>query len=454
MLIRFSVENFLSFKDEVEFSMVAGRTRKHKDHILTSGKRNDIRLLKTGVIYGANASGKSNLIKAMSFAQDLIVEGTRKKQSIPVIPYRFDSVTEKKTSKFQFEIKCDTSAYIYGFEVDSTRVWSEWLYEIRSASEKMLFERRTDLERHTKIKFGSIPLTAEQNQGFLDFTAGGTRPNQLFLAESMDRNISYFEDIYDWFRKKLVLIFPDTKPNAGIGIRFMENIEFQQKFRDILRLFDLGIDDIDLQEFDLDAETRLPNEFKEQIKQDILEMLQESERKTIIHIPWFDIFIVVDSDNQFKAYKFMTVHQVKHEDRGVLFELTEESDGTQRLVELIPALIGLLNDESERVFVIDELDRSLHAHLSYAILELFLENSEHQQSQLIVTTHESGILDLELLRRDEIWFIEKDTSGASSVYSLEEFAPRYDKDIRKGYLKGRFGAIPMIPNLNNVEWQK
>ena len=452
MLIRFSVENFLSFKDEVEFSMVAGRTRKHRDHIITTGKRNDVRLLKTGVIYGANASGKSNLIKAMDFARNLIVRGTRLRQNIPVTPYRFDRTIEKKPSKFEFEIKCKTKHYIYGFEVDSKQVHSEWLYEIRTASKKILFERRADLDG--QVKFGNIPLIAEQNQEFLDHTARGTRPNQLFLAESIDRNISYFEDIYDWFDKALTLIFPDTKPGAGIVMRFMESAEFKRKYRDILGLLDLGIDNIDLPEFNFDTETRLPDEIKDQIKQDILEIPQESEGKMVIHIPQFDIIIIVESDNQFKAYKFITIHQVKHESRNVLFELTEESDGTQRLFELIPALLGLLNSDRERVFVIDELDRRLHAHMTYNILDVFLTNSANKSSQMIVTTHESNLLDLDLLRRDEIWFIEKDGDGASDVYSLEEFAPRFDMDIEKGYLNGRFGAIPILPSYNVLEWAK
>ena len=455
MLIRFSVENFLSFKDEVEFSMVAGRTRKHRDHIITTGKRNDIRLLKTGVIYGANASGKSNLIKAMAFARDLIVKGTHRKQNIPATPHRLNLITENKSSKFQFEIKYKTKLYIYGFEVDSMRVLSEWLYEIRPAVEKLIFERKTDLDGRTKVEFGKISLTVkEQNQGFLNYVAAETRRNQLFLAESIDRNISYFEDVYDWFDKALTLIFPDTKPSAGVVMRFMESAEFKQKYRDILGLLDLGIDDIDLPEFDFDAETRLPDEIKDQIKQNILEMPQESEGKVVIYIPQLDIVIVVESDNQFKAYKFMTVHQIKHENRNVLFELTEESDGTQRLFELIPALLGSLHSDHERVFVIDELDRSLHAHLSYKVLELFLNNSGLSSSQMIVTTHEANLLDLDLLRRDEIWFIEKDAGGASTVFSLEEFHPRHHKDVRKSYLQGRFGAIPLLPSRRSLELQR
>ncbi len=451
MLIRFTVENFLSFKDEVEFSMVAGRTRKHNDHIITSGKRDDIRLLKTGVIYGANASGKSNLIKAMAFARELIVRGTRAKQTIPVTPYRFDSSTKNKHSKWQFEFKCNPSAYIYGFELDKRQIYSEWLYEIRPASEKMLFERETDLDGRTKIKFGNISLTAEQGETFLDFTAKGTRPNQLFLTESMERNISYFEHIYNWFDDSLVLIFPESKPE-DFGIKFASNPKFQQGFRELINVFDLGIDDIVFQPIDFDSELPLPPAIKQQIKLDLDKFLHNSDSSTVFQIKGLNNILFVIEDGNINTYKFVTVHHIKHEDRNAHFEMSQESDGTQRLFEIIPALLELLSPAHERVFVIDELDRRLHAHISYNILDIFLTNSVNNSSQLIVTTHESSLLDLDLLRRDEIWFIEKDRTGASSVYSLEEFAPRFDMDIEKGYLNGRFGAIPILPSYNVLEW--
>jgi uncharacterized protein len=451
MLIRFSVENFLSFREEVEFSMVPGKTRKHKEHIITNGKH--IKVLKSGIIYGANASGKSNLIKAMDFAQQMIVGKRRSaKQRILITPFKFDKKTELKPSRFQFEIKVKSKSYIYGFELNSKHINAEWLYEIRPTTEKMIFERETDNEGYTTISFGKIDYKGEYTSEFLHFTMLGTRPNQLFLTESMDKNIPYFREIYNWFDETLVLLFPNTKP-ANIEITFMNNEEFQKKFCDIVKLFDLGIDDIKLEDFDFDEDSRIPNVIKTQIKQDILELHSQNEGDTIIQMPNNNIILIIDSDNQIKSLKFMTIHHIKHEDRNAFLELHEESEGTQRLFELIPALMNLLGGEQERVFIIDELDRKLHPHLSRKFLELFLNTNRLINNQLIVTTHEASILDLELLRRDEIWFVEKDTAGSSSVYSLEEFAPRNDKNIRKGYLNGRFGAIPMIPSVDTLGWQ-
>ncbi len=451
MLIRFTVENFLSFKDEVEFSMVAGRPRKHPDHILPRLSNRDIRILKTAVIYGANASGKSNLIKAMSFAKNLIVQGTRPNQRIEASPFLFDTTTKELPSKFNFEVKCNERIYEYGFEVDRRNVRTEWLYEIRPSGPKAIFERSTDLARQTThVIPGSVPYTAEQDEQFFRFVAKGTRPNQLFLTECIERNVTYFEEISHWFNEKLVLVFPDTRP-AGIEIAFMSDETFKSEFIDLIKLFDLGIENIRLEDFELDSETRIPAQVKEQIMQDIRNMSLDPESHAIVQIPALNVLVLIDENQDIVSKKFVTLHKVTGDDQYEPLELSEESEGTQRIFEIIPALFELLSDDRERVFVIDELDRRLHSMLSYKILELFLSNSTRRNNQLIVTTHEVGILDLDLLRRDEIWFIEKNSAGASSVFSLEEFHPRYDKDIRKSYLQGRFGAIPLLPSRRSLE---
>lgn len=450
MLIRFTVENFLSFKDEVEFSMVAGRTRQHEDHIVNSGSCNVPKLLKTAVIYGANASGKSNLIKAMAFAKDLIVRGTRSKQNIATQPYRFDLKSRHMPSVFQFDIRCNDHTYTYGFKVDKERVHEEWLYELSSNSRSMIFERETDSHGNTVISPGGLPYTPEQDEQFFRFVATGTRPNQLLLTESLERNVSYFEAIADWFREKLVLVFPDTRP-AGIEIAFMNDERFQDQFIQLVKQFDLGIESIKLEDFDFESEHRLPPEVKQQISQDIRELSVDPDSRAIIQIPDLNILVILNDNQDIISKKFKTLHKVTGSDSFERLELTEESDGTQRIFEIIPALFELLSRDHERVFVIDELDRRLHSMLSYKILELFLSRSEHLRSQLIVTTHEVRILDLDLLRRDEIWFVEKNSLGESTVYSLEEYHPRYDNDIRNGYLSGRFGAIPLLPNRRNLE---
>lgn len=455
MLIRFTVENFLSFKDEIEFSMVPGRARKHSDHIYVDERRQDLRLLKTGIVFGANASGKTNIMKALSFSQDFIVEGRKPDQDVAAHPFRLDLACESKPSRFTFEIKSGAKAYIYKFVADMKRVHCESLSELRSTSEKLLFTRNVSPNGRTQIQFGKIPRMSYHTVDDLNSAARLTRPNQLFLYESVDSNIAYFRDVYDWFKNQLVLIYPYTIPGAELGARFVNNEDgFQQKYRDLLQLYDLDIDDIELRKINIDIDQLFSEQDKLNISQYVSQLPDDPAASAIYYNPVLQLFVFVNRHNDYQVYQFVTVHNVEHEERTVNFELFMESDGTIRLFELTPALIRLLNSEEEIVFVVDELDRSLHAQMTRNILDIFLSNSVGKPSQMIATTHESSMLDLDLLRRDEIWFIEKDRYSASQVYSLEEFAPRYDMDVERGYLLGRFGAIPILPSYNLLEWSK
>ena len=454
MLIRFTVENFLSFKKRVEFSMIAGRQHKHPDHILPRTKSRDLRLLKMGVIHGPNASGKTNLIKAMDFARNLIVEGRSEGQHTSVIPFRFDTSSKDKPSTFQFEIKEKGTTYVYGFEVDTVQVHAEWLYEIRNKKHRLIFERSTDSDGDSCVTTNDPDSAFEKSRDFVEVLEDSLRPNQLFLKHSVELKVTYFMDIYDWFRTKLVLIFPDTKLSVGFGIQFKNSADYKMRFDNMIRAFDLGFQEIELPEYDFESEWRLSPDSKEYILDKIREMPRESNGTVSAYLPDLNIYIEVEEFDDIRAYKFTTVHKVSGSDHPESLELTEESDGTQRLFELMPALIDLSIEERERVFVIDELDLRLHSLLSHKVLEQFLVKSKRQRSQLIVTTHEIMLLDLELLRRDEVWLINKDGQGRSSLYSLEEFHPRYDRDIRKSYLQGRFGAIPLLPSRRKLEMQR
>ena len=159
-----------------------------------------------------------------------------------------------------------------------------------------------------------------------------------------------------------------------------------------------------------------------------------------------------NENNELKVLKLNTRRNLKNSNEFISFEISDESDGTQRIMDFIPALVSLT--KSDKTYLIDEIDRSLHPELTQKLLEVFFNNTQNIESQLIVTTHESSLLDLNLLRRDEIWFVEKDLDGASNMYSLEQFKPRHDKEVRKSYLQGRFGAIPFVSNVENLGWLK
>jgi len=448
MLVRFTVSNFLSFNEEVEFSMLPGLSRQHPDHIIKDERWNGISLLRAAVLYGANASGKSNVVKAMHFAQRLIVKGRRPKRSIAVDIHKLSLACAATPSKFEFEFKRQGKFYAYGFELDRKIIHHEWLYQVTKKTQKILFERETQGDT-VSIQFGNVGETQEDKQ-FLAFVAQGTRPNQLFLTESLERNVTFFEDVTDWFAKVLTIIFPDSR-FLELGVSISRGDELSIALLKYMQLFNTGISGITLEPVEIKTElANLPDD----IWDDVLAEMSLEKNMVVLNIPDVRRYYVLglDENDDIQAFKLMTKHKMYDCDKEALWEIADESDGTQRLLDLIPVLHQLLH--TERVYVIDELDRSLHPHLSYNILEHFLNHAPQQPSQLIVTTHESHLLDLDLLRRDAIWFVEKNHQGASTLYSLEEFTPRYDKNIRKGYLLGRFGAIPMIGNVTHLGWAR
>lgn len=436
MLIRFRVRNFLSFYNEVELSMIPGRVRKHADHIVKGVSGIDI--LRSAILYGANASGKSNLIRAMDFARELILVGTRAKEAIPRRPFKLTQSASQEPSRFEFEFQNNGRAYGYGFELDHHRVHQEWLYELKKTTETMLFERVTTPEGETTVEFGKKVKPGEKKEReFLDFVGMGTRPNQLFLTESLERDVEYFEDVFEWFREKLVIIFPSSR-YSRLG-RVGSDIEFGRKMVQYLEQLGTGICGFELRK--VSAE----NEFPKELRDAMIEWAQGKAFNTMLIGPNDKRYVIeISEEGQIQAKKLMLRHRMADCEEEALFEMHEESDGTRRMMDLLPTLASLA--EPARVFVVDELDRSLHPELSYRLVDLFL-GTTGRHSQLIATTHEEHLLTFDLLRRDEIWFVEKDQQGASQLYSLEEFAPRYDKDIEKGYLQGRFGAVPVFGNM-------
>ncbi len=452
MLIRFIVGNFLSFRDEVEFSMIAGKPRTHPTHVVQGKRRNGIDILKSAVIYGANASGKSNLVKAIRFAKNLIIHGTRPSTRILLSQFRFDESMSKEVSKFEFEFKTNGQTYVYGFELNTVYISSEWLYETRKKSEKLIFERVTNLstanEFSTQVTFASIGNT--KSRKVLELLGASTRHNQLFAAETFERENEYLKElkeIFLWFKSGLTIIFPKSR-HVALESYIDSNEVFRQKLGEYLNTLDTGVLGVGTELIDADNDSlEISSEDEQKIKQ---ELSDSSESIIFASSDGGRIIVSMDEGGNLRAAKVVTKHRVKNKESIVSLGIEEESDGTQRLIDLFPVLLNLTQNAT---VIIDELDRSLHPLLSQKFFELFFKMTEKAESQLVVTTHESNLLNLDLLRRDEIWFVEKDNDGCSKIYSLEEFAPRYDNDIRKGYLKGRFGAIPLLRHAE-LDWVK
>ena len=446
MLIRFFVQNFLSFNERTEFSMIKGSSRRLKNHVIEHKNKNLVSVLKSGVIYGANASGKSNLIKSAHLAASIIKNGSIT-PNIEFIPFKLDKKTIYEPSVFQFDFIQNGKMYSYGFKTDTSIIHEEWLYELDNTNDKLLFERKKN-----HINFDPKLHKNKKDKQFLEFIAKGTPTNKLFLKESIDRNLTYFIEPFKWFMESLVFIFPHTRVGSA-EFYFLEAPTFKNEIDKMLKIFDPQIIGIESREVDFEKEiSDLPNDIKNLIRHDIIK--PEHKKMAGFLITTKNMYSLRKENNEIKAFKLMTTHKVKNTDSTIDFEIAEESDGTRRLIDLMPALFTLLiPSTTNKVFFIDELDRSLHPHLTKNIIELFLNNNINMNKQLVVSTHESCLLDLNLLRKDEIWFVEKNKDGESHIYSLEEFHPRADKDIRKGYLQGRFGAIPFLAkNVKELKW--
>lgn len=454
MLIRFSVENFLSFKDRQTFSMIAGKGGRDKNfHLIKGVSRDDINLVKTSVLFGPNASGKSNMIKAIEFGKRLILKGTATEKPINFQNFRLHKECENLDSRIEFEIKHKNKSYAYGFSFNKKEITEEWLYEINKRKETLIFER------NNVSNFNLTPLLKlnqrENEKQFIEFTAKGTPDNQLLLTEIRNRkvkdNVSNIDDllnVIDWFQNALTIIYPDSKIE-GIEFELSRNTELATIFTELLSYFDTGIDGISLREIDFEK-VEIPQKIKEEIKSNLLNDKSEKTNAWVENREQNIRYIFTkESPSEISVKKLMTKHSIDGTDnRSSYFDINEESDGTQRIMDFIPLLIDLF--KGDNVFIVDEMERSLHPNLIYDLLDLFLEKSTGKNSQLILASHESSLLTQKLLRKDEIWFTVKDAIGASKIYSLEDFDVRFDKQIRKDYLLGRYKAIPRLGNRHNL----
>jgi hypothetical protein len=447
MLIRFTVENFLSFNQRIDFNMIAADDTNHSHHVVKGDSDDSIRLLRTSIIYGANASGKSNLIKAMKFARDFIVDGVEKNTNININNFKLDKTCYTKPSRFEFEFRNQDKQYAYGFLVDKHKIHEEWLFEIGVNTEIPIYERIGEDINFHNFNHEVFLNSSEDEKNRIRYEAASTRENLLFLTNSQERKVKQLEPIYEWFNDVLKIIFPNSKPFLPF---FSPSI--QNSLSKFLASLDLGIKKITTNTIDLDDYNEIPSEFKDDIKKDFP---YEEGEKNAIFIPALKCIISQAKDETDKLMVLnLSPVRLDKENTEVKFEISEESDGTQRLIDLFPMLIHL--SRGNAVYVIDEIERSLHSLLMKKLFDYFLNNSENKNSnsQLIATTHEVYLLDIkDIFRKDEIWFVEKDKYGQSLLYSLANTDVE-NLDLAAGYLNGRFGAIPFIKDLKSLGWRE
>jgi hypothetical protein len=431
MLLEFTVGNFLSFRDKNTLSLSATAIKEFANSNIIATQR--YQLLKSSVIYGANSSGKSNMIKAMSTMRKLVLQSFKQAstEELNITPFLLNTENEESPSFFEVLFLVDDVRYRYGFEADNTSFKSEWLFESKKQAEKPLFVRENDGIEVMKIFAEGKDLEEK------------TRDNALFLAVVDQFNGKTAKAIMNWFNNFVTVSGLSHERYTGITFTLLENEETKPAMQTFYNNADLGFDAVKLNKKEFDV-ARLPKDMPESIMQEISTKLQGHT--------------MVDAITLHKKY------DSKNKVIGTVeFDMdSQESAGTNKVFNMSGPIFDVLHDGG--VLVVDELDASLHPLLTLAITKLF-NSQEHnpKNAQLIFATHDTNLLTYGNYRRDQIYFVEKDKYGASDLYSLVEYkeegavkAIRKDRSFEKDYIQGRYGAIPFIGNLSNIikEWQE
>ncbi|MDG4575979.1 MAG: ATP-binding protein [Defluviicoccus sp.] len=454
MLLRFAVENHLSIKEKQELSLVASALKDREDGLIPCNATPGKRVLPAAVIYGANASGKTNIIDALRFMRRAVVSSHSRLEPgepIPRSPFRLDPACAGHPSAFEIDFIVAGERYHYGFEALDEAFQSEWLYVFHNNRRQMLFERKAG----EAIAFGrGLKGRNRVNRVIEDLT----RPNSLFLSTAAQNNheqlspvAGFFQDIEiesakNFSEWEISERLSDDNVSKKI-IEFLANIrtgvvDFRRREDNDLGYYTILLTDI--------YRNALDNNKRDAPK-----------TKTIIRSPSDVISEATAQDPTLgerlrRPLKFKwprtPLIELAHRDSGgniVFFDLERESAGTQRLLGMLGTIYHALDKGT--FIVIDELDASLHTQASEAVLALVSTAALNpKEAQLITTTHDTNLLRSELLRRDQIWFTEKDEGGATHLYPLSDFSTRQGDNIEKGYLQGRFGAIPFAGSVADL----
>lgn len=424
MIIRFSVENWRSFKEPVTLDMVAGSETQHAER-LSKIKKFRLKVLPVAAIYGPNASGKTKFVEALMFFQDLIVSGNKHGEPFDIRRFKLDKDFLKQPTNFSLTALIDGQIYRYELSLLPEKVVHEELTLENSSSSYTLFKR--DANGH--VVFDEDYFNKDR-LAFLDLVVSATRENQLLLTNGIQLNTFEFQPFYDWIKNCWLILSPYSQFNSIH--RFADpSDKISKQLVEFLQRFGTGIDHFET------IKTPLETPSDPSLMPVIKAKLREVGSKIRLH----DRILGLDGD-ELVSEKLISVHKNQNGE-PVKFTLRDESDGTVRLLDLIPAIVNTGNN-GNLVIIVDEMDSSLHTKVLEQLILYFLGKcNPDSRRQLIFTTHDVNIMTQETFRRDELWMINKYRNGESSLYSISEFkGVRHDKDIRKIYLEGAFGAIP------------
>ena len=424
MLIEFKVTNFKSIKETQTFSLVASKNKELMDsHTfdIRLAEQSNMKLLRSAAIYGPNAAGKTNLLHALRVMETIVrtsALGKSRGDTLPVVPFKLHHESRQTPSTFEVTFIVDGTRYQYGFSATTERIIEEWLYAFPKNRVQRWVERtwNANEQKHDWV-FGTF-LTGEKT-----LWQKSTRDNALFLSTAVQLNSQQLQPVYDWFNN--TLYYSDNSDIFGLDPIFSASFcaegGDETKILNFLNKADLGIDDVRVTK-EIFNPKNLPQDMSDSVKQVIIKEMEHKE-----------------------FYDVKTIHQ----DSGgesIEFDLEDESDGTRKIF----ALAGPFLDSLERghVVFIDELPDNLHPELVKFLVGLFNNKRTNPgNAQLVFTTHETHILDQNILRRDQIWFCEKDATRSTQVFSLTDFHPRKRENLELAYLSGRYGALPYVPEL-------
>lgn len=394
MLIQFSVENFLSIKDKVVLSLLASKDSEHPEHLILDGNKN---YLKSAVIYGANASGKSNVLNAFWFMVNYVLTSHNQQvhKAIECTPFKFDEKTPARSSSFEVIFTANGIRYAYGFSVTAKAVTEEYLYYYPNGRQAIIFERKDT----TDFRF---TVDIDEQNTLKDRTSA----NKLYLSVASNWSYAKVIPVLEWFASCQIITKNSVADAYGIEAEQLKDDNYRQVIASMLRVADFGIHSLQVRDSELILSKRS------------------------------DIFTSIDAVH--------TVQDVEGNTVSYTLNMTEESDGTNSYFKLIGVVKKALDQGT--LLVADEMDAHLHPLLTKHLVSLF-NSAEFNPNgaQLIFTSHNTNLLDLDVLRRDQIWFTEKDEqTAATDLFSLYDFSIRKDAKVEKGYLIGRYGAIPFI----------
>lgn len=406
MIIEFSVANFLSFKDKVTFSMLANSSDGLNDNYIEVNNR---KILKTSAIYGANASGKTNLFKILTIVISMLRNSNyiNVNSKLPIVPFNFDKDMAKKSSEFEIRFIASGVRYVYGFIADTTNVYEEYLYYYPHGRETKIFDR-------TNINEYSFPQGDERR---LKDIATKNTPNKFFIATATNWNYEKTEIPYRFLTEDI---------RTFNNLAALRDVSLREYLKDSKELKDFALEFLKKADFNIKDYKVLETD----VPEDVLAAIPD--------------FIKIGMNIPQKPKTFNAVF--KHTGNDLELSYEEESMGTQIVFCFIPFIMDALNNK--KVVIVDELDKSLHPYLVEMIVGMFNDPDINKSgAQLIFNTHDTNLLKLNILRRDQIWFTEKDDSnGISDLYPLSDFSVRKTENVEKGYMLGRYGAVPFIKN--------